>query len=68
MKEFTRDPIQDENIDNLQCMWYESECCYAWLKTGKYIKAFNVYLHMIGHFHQFIEDQVMLELFKFINL
>lgn len=53
-----KDPISDDHIDQLQCMWYEIECSHAYMRTRKCLKAFNLLSHTIGHFYQLIEDEV----------
>ncbi len=57
-EEFTKNPISNDHIDYLQCLWYEIESSYAYLKTNKIGRAFIIYYHVIGHFTQYIEDHV----------
>jgi tetratricopeptide (TPR) repeat protein len=59
MKEFVRDPLTDENIEHFQCMWYESECGYAYLrnKEKSILRAHRLFKSIISHFQTLIEDQ-----------
>jgi tetratricopeptide (TPR) repeat protein len=57
MKEFIRDPLADENIEHTQCMWYESECGYAYLARGEILKGHRLFKSMFQHFNTLIEDQ-----------
>jgi len=58
MKEFVRDPLHDDNIDNVQCMWYETECAYAYLRDKNIIRAHRLFNSLIHHFNTIVEDQV----------
>ncbi len=57
MKEFVRDPLIDENIDHFQCMWYETECAYAYMKNKNFIRAHRLFSSIAHHFNTIIEDQ-----------
>lgn len=65
MREFVRDPLIDENIDHVQCMWYETECAYAYLRDLNIIRAHRLFSSMIFHFTTIVEDQVFLFLLNF---
>lgn len=58
MKEFVRDPLIDENIDHVQCMWYETECAFAYLRNKNLLRAHRLFSSMIFHFTTIVEDQV----------
>jgi len=57
MKEFVRDPIADENVDHFQCLWYETECAYAYLRNRNFIRAHRLFSSIASHFYTIIEDQ-----------
>lgn len=57
---FTRDPISNDFIGYIQCMWYEIEASNAYLRSRKFVKSFNICTHLVNHFYQFIEDQVII--------
>ena len=35
MEEFVRNPLLEENVEYYQCMWYQSECGFAFLKKNQ---------------------------------
>lgn len=57
MKEFVRDPLADENVEHFQCMWYEVECGYAYLKAKNILRSHRLFKSLIGHYNTLIEDQ-----------
>ena len=58
MREFVKDPLHDDNIDHVQCMWYEIECAYAYLRENNILRAHRLFNSMIYHFTTIVEDQV----------
>lgn len=58
MKEFVRDPLNDENAEHFQCMWYEAECGYAYLLNKNILRAHRLFKFIFIHFSTLIEDQV----------
>ncbi len=57
MKEFVRDPLSDDNLNHLQCMWYESECGYSYLRNKSILRAHRLFKSIYMHFVNVIEDQ-----------
>jgi tetratricopeptide (TPR) repeat protein len=68
MKEFVRDPLHDDNIYNVQCMWYEIECAYAYLRDKNIIRAHRLFNSNIFHFTTIVEDQVNLKIIFISNI
>lgn len=60
MKDFVRDPLLEENIDHFQCMWYETECAYAYLRNRNFIRAHRLFDSVSIHFNTILEDQVFI--------
>ena len=57
MKEFVKDPLGDDNAEHFQCMWYETECGYAYLRSKNILRAHRLFKLIFTHFNTLIEDQ-----------
>jgi peptide alpha-N-acetyltransferase len=58
LREFVKDPLSDDNLEHLQCMWFETECGYAYLRRDNVLQAYRLFKSILQHFHTLIEDQV----------
>lgn len=58
MKEFVKDPLLDENLEHFQCMWFEIECGYTYLKNKEILRAHRLFKSVLMHFNTLVEDQV----------
>lgn len=58
IKEFVKDPLADENLDHFQCMWFETECGYAYMKKKSILHAHRLFKYILSHFYTLVEDQV----------
>jgi len=47
----------DQNIVDMQCIWYELELAACWARKRQWGKSLKQYLHVIKHFEDFHEDQ-----------
>ncbi|MCQ2819432.1 MAG: hypothetical protein MJ252_19390 [archaeon] len=57
MKEFVREPLDEDNMEYYQCFWHQIECANAFLQKGKLIHAYVLLKYMLKHFHSMYEDQ-----------
>jgi hypothetical protein len=62
MTEFVKDPLRDDFIDYIQCLWYEIETANAYLRTNQILPALRLFNFVVSHFNTFIEDQVPFQL------
>ncbi|XP_068907663.1 N-alpha-acetyltransferase 16, NatA auxiliary subunit isoform X2 [Tenebrio molitor] len=55
---FTREGVSAmENLNEMQCMWFETECALAYQRLGKYGEALKKCHETDRHFSEIIEDQ-----------
>ena len=55
---FTREGIPAmENLNEMQCMWFQSECATAFQRLGQYGEALKKCHEIDRHFTEIIEDQ-----------
>ncbi|CAH2002073.1 unnamed protein product [Acanthoscelides obtectus] len=55
---FTRDGVPAmENLNEMQCMWFQTECALAFQRLGKYGEALKKCHEVDRHFSEIIEDQ-----------
>ncbi|CAB0041898.1 unnamed protein product [Trichogramma brassicae] len=55
---FTREGVQAmENLNEMQCMWIQTEAAYAYKRLGKYGEALKKCHEVDRHFSEIIEDQ-----------
>ena len=55
---FTREGIPAmENLNEMQCMWFQSECATAFQRLGQYGEALKKCYEIDRHFTEIIEDQ-----------
>ncbi|VEN54859.1 unnamed protein product, partial [Callosobruchus maculatus] len=55
---FTRDGVPAmENLNEMQCMWFQTECALAYQRLGKYGEALKKCHEVDRHFSEIIEDQ-----------
>lgn len=59
MTEFIKDPLAEDFVDHLQCSWYEVEVSESHLRTRKLLRSHRILSFLLGHYHQYIEDQVL---------
>lgn len=57
MEEFVRNPLLEENVDYYQCLWYQSECGFAFLKQNKLINAHRLFKGILNNILDINEDQ-----------
>lgn len=60
LREFVKDPLSDDNLEHLQCMWFEIECGYAYLKKKTVLQGYRLFKAILLHFNTLIEDQVII--------
>jgi len=55
---FTREGVPAmENLNEMQCMWFQSECATAYQRSGMYGEALKKCYEIDRHFTEIIEDQ-----------
>jgi len=55
---FTREGIPAmDNLNEMQCMWFQSECAMAFQRTGQYGEALKKCYEIDRHFTEIVEDQ-----------
>ncbi|KAJ8922617.1 hypothetical protein NQ315_007649, partial [Exocentrus adspersus] len=55
---FTREGVSPmENLNEMQCMWFQTECALAYQRLGKYGEALKKCYEIDRHFSEIIEDQ-----------
>ncbi|KAF7281001.1 hypothetical protein GWI33_005268 [Rhynchophorus ferrugineus] len=55
---FTREGVSAmENLNEMQCMWFQTECALAYQRLGKYGDALKKCHEVDRHFSEIIEDQ-----------
>ncbi|KAI4462390.1 n-terminal acetyltransferase-related [Holotrichia oblita] len=55
---FTREGVSAmENLNEMQCMWFQTECALAYQRLGKYGEALKKCHEIDRHFSEIIEDQ-----------
>eukprot|EP00898_Chlorokybus_atmophyticus_P006405 jgi/Chlat1/6766/Chrsp50S06467 len=54
---FTRDGDQQNNLFDMQCMWYEIEIGNSYLRTGQLGRALKKFLAVEKHYADMVEDQ-----------
>ncbi|KAK3784704.1 hypothetical protein RRG08_032159 [Elysia crispata] len=55
---FTREGISAvENLNEMQCMWFQTECAFAYKRLGKWGEALKKCHEIDRHFTEIIEDQ-----------
>ncbi|XP_032687524.1 N-alpha-acetyltransferase 15, NatA auxiliary subunit [Odontomachus brunneus] len=55
---FTREGVLAmENLNEMQCMWIQTEAAYAYMRLGKYGEALKKCHEVDRHFSEIIEDQ-----------
>ncbi|XP_005102206.1 N-alpha-acetyltransferase 15, NatA auxiliary subunit [Aplysia californica] len=55
---FTREGIPAvENLNEMQCMWFQTECAFAYKRLGKWGEALKKCHEIDRHFTEIIEDQ-----------
>jgi tetratricopeptide (TPR) repeat protein len=55
---FTREGIPAmDNLNEMQCMWFQSECATAFQRLGQYGEALKKCFEIDRHFTEIIEDQ-----------
>ncbi|GIY25725.1 n-alpha-acetyltransferase 15, NatA auxiliary subunit [Caerostris extrusa] len=55
---FTREGVSSmENLNEMQCMWFQTECALAYQRLGKYGDALKKCHEVDRHFSEIIEDQ-----------
>jgi len=55
---FTREGVPAmENLNEMQCMWFQSECALAYQRMGSYGEALKKCSEIDRHFTEIIEDQ-----------
>ncbi|KAK6637267.1 N-alpha-acetyltransferase 15, NatA auxiliary subunit [Polyplax serrata] len=55
---FTREGVSAmENLNEMQCMWFQTECALAYQRLGKYGEALKKCHEVDRHFSEIIEDQ-----------
>lgn len=55
---FTREGVPaSENLNEMQCMWFQTESALAYQRTGKYGEALKKCIEIDRHFAEITEDQ-----------
>lgn len=55
---FTREGVPPmENLNEMQCMWFQSECALAYQRMGKFGECLKKCSEIDRHFSEIIEDQ-----------
>lgn len=55
---FTREGVSSmENLNEMQCMWFQTECALAYQRLGKWGEALKKCHEIDRHFSEIIEDQ-----------
>ncbi|KAK2165073.1 hypothetical protein LSH36_55g06042 [Paralvinella palmiformis] len=55
---FTREGVSAmENLNEMQCMWFQIECALSYQRVGKYGDALKKCIEIDRHFTEIIEDQ-----------
>ncbi|KAL0273209.1 UNVERIFIED_CONTAM: hypothetical protein PYX00_005941 [Menopon gallinae] len=55
---FTREGVSAmENLNEMQCMWFQTECALAYQRLGKYGEALKKCHEIDRHFSEIVEDQ-----------
>ena len=57
MEEFVKDPLLEENMKRTQCMWYETECGYCYLKTNLILHSHRMFKSILMQVDNMFEDQ-----------
>jgi len=57
-RKFTREGVDAaENLNEMQCMWFQTECANAYFRLGNYGEALKKSHEVDRHFTEIIEDQ-----------
>lgn len=57
-QKFTREGVAAmENLNEMQCMWFQTECAGAYKRVGKFGEALKKCIEVDRHFTEIIEDQ-----------
>mgnify|MGYP002049694004 CR=1 FL=1 len=51
-----------ENLNEMQCMWFQSECALAYQRMGKFGECLKKCSEIDRHFSEIIEDQFDLKI------
>jgi N-alpha-acetyltransferase 15/16, NatA auxiliary subunit len=55
---FSKESVNQElNVHDMQCMWFENECGYSYLRQGNYRLALKNFNYIEKHLEQMFEDQ-----------
>ncbi|KAF2359906.1 N-terminal acetyltransferase A auxiliary subunit [Trinorchestia longiramus] len=55
---FTREGVSAmENLNEMQCMWFQNDCAHAYYRLGQYGQALKMCHQVDRHFTEIIEDQ-----------
>ncbi|KAA0194377.1 hypothetical protein HAZT_HAZT002244 [Hyalella azteca] len=55
---FTREGVSAmENLNEMQCMWFQNDCAHAYYRLGQYGMALKMCHQVDRHFTEIIEDQ-----------
>ncbi len=57
MEEFVKNPLLEENMKRTQCMWYETECGYCYLKTNLILHSHRMFKSILMQVDNMFEDQ-----------
>ena len=57
MIEFVKDPLFEENMKRTQCMWYETECGYCYLKNNLILHSHRMFKSILMQVDNMFEDQ-----------
>ena len=57
MIEFVKDPLFEENMKRTQCMWYETECGYCYLKNNLILHSHRMFKNILMQVDNMFEDQ-----------
>jgi len=57
-QKFTREGVSaTENLNEMQCMWFQTECAYAFKRIGKFGESLKKCIEVDRHFTEIMEDQ-----------
>jgi len=57
-QKFTREGVSAmENLNEMQCMWFQTECATAYKRNGKFGESLKKCIEVDRHFTEIIEDQ-----------
>ena len=57
MIEFVKDPLFEENMKRTQCMWFETECGYCYLKNNLILHSHRMFKYILMQVDNMFEDQ-----------